>query len=149
MRFPSQLIAGCSWCMPAIPSYLRGWDQEDGCFRPIPGKKFVRPHINGKTLGVVVHTWHPNYGKNHKIWESCSRPAWTNVRPYVQNNQWKNRLGSMPQAIEQAASKLKVLSSKPGTTTKKKTMFWAITAVTVEFQELLSEFHASTSLIPC
>jgi hypothetical protein len=31
------------------------------------GKKFIRPHLNGKRLGVVVPAYHPSYGRQCKI----------------------------------------------------------------------------------
>jgi hypothetical protein len=40
-------------------------------------KKFVRPHLNGIKLDVVMHTYQPSKGKKHKIGGSWSRLAWT------------------------------------------------------------------------
>jgi hypothetical protein len=37
------------------------------------GKKFVRPHLNGKKLGTVAHTCHPNEGRKHKIGKSWKK----------------------------------------------------------------------------
>jgi hypothetical protein len=44
----------------------------------VPGhlrqKKFARPHLSGKQLGMVVHTCHPNYGAKCQPERSRSRP---------------------------------------------------------------------------
>jgi hypothetical protein len=36
------------------PSYLGDWDNEDHGLRKDQAKKFVRPHLNGKKLEVVL-----------------------------------------------------------------------------------------------
>jgi hypothetical protein len=36
-------------------------------FKVSPGKKFVRPHLNGKKLGMVVQAYHPSDDGKPKI----------------------------------------------------------------------------------
>jgi hypothetical protein len=36
----------------------------------------MRPHFNGRKLGVVMHACHPSYGRKHKIGRSQSKLAW-------------------------------------------------------------------------
>jgi hypothetical protein len=43
-------------------------------FRPAQAKMFVRPHLNGKKLGMVVLACHPSYGKKHNIGRQY--PCW-------------------------------------------------------------------------
>jgi hypothetical protein len=35
--------------------------KEKSGFRPAQAKKFTRPHLNGKKLGMVVHTCYPSH----------------------------------------------------------------------------------------
>jgi hypothetical protein len=57
---------------------------EDHGSKPVQvKKKFARPHLNGKELGVMVHACRPSDGKKHKIGESRSRLAWAKMRPYL------------------------------------------------------------------
>jgi hypothetical protein len=44
------------------------------------GKKFGRPHLNRKKVGVVACTYHPSDRRKPKI-RSHSRLAWQKVRP--------------------------------------------------------------------
>jgi hypothetical protein len=37
----------------------------DHGWRPAEAKKFVRPHLNGKKLGMVAHACHPSDGGKH------------------------------------------------------------------------------------
>jgi hypothetical protein len=48
-------------CHPKLHKRLRlegSWLQDN-----LQAKKFVRPHLNGKMLGVVAHAYHPSDGK--------------------------------------------------------------------------------------
>jgi hypothetical protein len=49
---------------------------KDYISRPARAKKFVRPHLNGKKLGVVVCTCHPSDGRRLKIGGSWSSLPW-------------------------------------------------------------------------
>jgi hypothetical protein len=47
------------WFTPIILATLRVWDWEDPNSRLVQAKIFMRPHLNGKKLGVVAHICHP------------------------------------------------------------------------------------------
>jgi hypothetical protein len=66
--------------------------------QPRPKKrKIVRYPLNGKRLGMVVHTCQPSDGRKLKREDSWSRQK---VRPYLQNNKSKKglRYGSSSKA---------------------------------------------------
>jgi hypothetical protein len=47
------------------PGLLGGWDWKDHGSRPALAKKYVRPHFNGKKLGMVVHAYAPSNSEKH------------------------------------------------------------------------------------
>jgi hypothetical protein len=54
--------------MSVTSNYSGGCDLEDCVTRPDRAKKFVRPHLNGKKLGRVLHVSHPNSsGKQNRM----------------------------------------------------------------------------------
>jgi hypothetical protein len=57
-------------------------------------------YLNGKKLGVVLHTCHLSYGGSIK------------VRPFLKNNQ-KKRAGGMAQVVERLPRKWEAMSSNP------------------------------------
>jgi hypothetical protein len=67
------------------PGYLGCRDWEDHGCRPVQIKEFAGYHLNGKELGVVVCTCHPNYNRKHKIGGSPSRWAGTKSETLSEN----------------------------------------------------------------
>jgi hypothetical protein len=78
------------------------------------GKKFVRPHLNGIKLGMVVCACHPSENEKHKIGRSWSRPIWTKNETLSPKNNPNKKDWSHGSSGK--ATKCKGLNSNPITT---------------------------------
>jgi hypothetical protein len=58
----------------------------------ILAKKFMKPHLKIKTLGVVVHACHPSNTWKHKIGRWRSKPAWANSEILIPEQPDQKRL---------------------------------------------------------
>jgi hypothetical protein len=92
---------------PCNPSYLGSSDWED-CGS---SKKFGRPHLDGKKLGVVAHACHPSAGRKHKIGGPWSRPVRTKSETPISKLTRAKRAGGMVQGVEHLTNKDKALNS--------------------------------------
>jgi hypothetical protein len=52
----------------------------------------MRPHLNGKKLGMVANVYHPTYSRKYKIGESWSSPTWAKSEILFQKKQEQNGL---------------------------------------------------------
>jgi hypothetical protein len=91
-------------------------NQKDfGSGQPGP-KKFARPHLHIKKLGMEACTYHPRNGRKHKIGGSLSRPAWAKKQDTVSKKYQSKSARGMAQEVESLTSKFAVLSSNPSST---------------------------------
>jgi hypothetical protein len=72
---------------------------------------FVRPHLNRKKLGVVVHICHPSNCRKPK-----TRPVWGKKEDPISKITRAKRAGGVAQEVQQLLASAEALSSNPGTT---------------------------------
>jgi hypothetical protein len=78
----------------------------------------LRPHLNGKKLGMVSCTCQPSYGRKHKIGGPGPRPDWAKSETPISKITRAERAGGMAEVEEHLPGKLKAPSSNPSTAKK-------------------------------
>jgi hypothetical protein len=77
------MLATAQSLTPVICAYLGDWDWDDCGPRSAQAKKFARPHLSGRKLGMVVGTCHlrDSGTQNGRVIVQAGLEKWETLSP--------------------------------------------------------------------